>query len=175
MWKHIAGCMLVLGLWSQPADACGVLREKHAIDPSERKVDTQPPAQIVAKVTKISRGQGPRLRDQGIGPSSCDDVGFVEIELTRFEDDRTPPDLLGYRIGPAIGVLPNSPPAHSTDVYRLIRGQKPVVVLVWIDHGSDEQEPFDFTVSLTAVDRAGNESVASAPVRIAHPGRKADQ
>jgi hypothetical protein len=174
VWKTVAGCVLILGLAPGAADACGILRDKHAADPSERGLDTRAPAQVVARVAKVTRGQGPRLRDPGVGPSSCDDLGFIEIELVRFEDDRTPPERLGYRIGPPIG----TPPATlrpATDAYRLLPGQERRVVLVWIDGATDEQEPFDFTVVLTAVDSAGNESVASEPVRAVHPGRQPGQ
>jgi hypothetical protein len=32
------------------------------------------------------------------------------------------------------------------------------VSLIWIDDATDVQEPFDFTVAITTIDEAGNES-----------------
>ncbi len=44
--------------------------------------------------------------------------------------------------------------------------------LPWIDGATDNQEPIDFTLAVTAVDLAGNESVPSSPIRVSHPGGK---
>ena len=51
----------------------------------------------------------------------------------------------------------------SREVFRL--------KLAWVDRATD-QEAIDFTVTVTAVDLAGNESVPSLPIRVRHPGAK---
>ena len=45
-------------------------------------------------------------------------------------------------------------------------------MLLWTDPATGGQEAIDFTLALTAVDRAGNESAPSSPIRVRHPGGK---
>jgi len=42
--------------------------------------------------------------------------------------------------------------------------------LAWTDRATSDQEGIDFTLAVTAVDLAGNESAPSSPIRVRHPG-----
>lgn len=52
----------------------------------------------------------------------------------------------------------------SREVFRL--------ALAWTDWANGDHEGIDVTLALTAVDRAGNESSPSAPIRVRHLGEK---
>lgn len=173
MAKVVSILTLICWLNASPADACSFLIRPHTVDEAEQKVDTRAPDPVVAEVDRIVRGRGPVRRPDGsVGPmSSCDDIGSIEVTLVHFLDDRTPGDELGYRVTLVDGTLPERfGLPEGVFLPRVEAERAPRFVLIWIDGARDDQEPFDFTFVVTAVDLAGNESPPSAPIRASHPG-----
>lgn len=165
MWRiAVAGtflCLAAPGL----AEPCSTVFQKHELDAVEQKIDKQPPVQVEARIVSVVRGRAP-------GGSSCDDIGVIVIELVRVDDDRTPREKLGYRITHVEGTLLDAGMLRSGVVFRVatVPGKPLQFTLPWIDGATDNQEPIDFTLAVTAVDLAGNESVPSSPIRVSHPG-----
>jgi hypothetical protein len=154
------------------AEACSVAIERHQVDAAERQIDGQPPAQVAGSVVRVLRGRE--------ADTSCADTGLIEIHITGAKDDRTPRERIGYRITHVAGALPYglslpsyvfflSPVADdaSRELFRL--------ALLWGDRATGDQEAVDFSLAITAVDLAGNESAPSSPIRVRHPGGKPDR
>ena len=164
MWRTaVAGTFLCLA-GSGLAEPCGVLILNHELDAAEQKIDRQPPVQVEARFTSVVRGGG-------APGSSCNDLGFIVIELVRVDDDRTPRERLGYRVTLVEGTLPGWGMSSAVRVVPApVKGKPLQFTLAWVDGATDNQEPIDFTLTVTAVDMAGNESVPSSPIRVSHPG-----
>jgi len=157
---------------SPAALPCSYLtHEPHAIDPNAGLFDTDPPKPPrLLKVDGIKRGVGPDITGAS---TSCDDLGTLTLTMEAAEDQRTPPEEMGYRVQLAAGSLPDglTLPAGPVRQLPLAEGdqQRAKLLFVWIDGATDEQEPLDFTLDITPVDRAGLEGGA-ARVRVKHPG-----
>lgn len=166
------GLLLIASTLSFPriADACSFAGPiEHEIDPAEAAVDDEPPAKIETVGVEIRRGKGP---EGGCSQSStsCDDIGLITLIPTPPSDNRTDADELGYRIRLVGGEVPSGL-TIPTEAWRLQTSSPPAALsLHWIDGATDDQESIDFTVTLAAVDRAGNEGPESAPIRIHHAG-----
>ena len=98
---------------------------------------------------------------------TCDDIGTISVPAAAT-DDTTPPERIGYRLSLLTGTLPAGltlpadaiePNAATTTLY-----------IHWDDGATDEQEAIDFTLTVIAIDAAGNES-APQTLRVSdHPG-----
>jgi hypothetical protein len=117
----------------------------------------------------IKRGQAPQNKGCSVESSSCDDIGSIELEFPTPGDADSTADEIGYEVTVVAGTLPdgaalsNLPRAGFRDSGQASPTR---VWLHWADGASDEQESLDLTVTITAVDRDGNRSPASEPVRI---------
>jgi hypothetical protein len=138
--------------------ACEPLRPVGAymIDPALRDTDSRPPQlNKLSAIVQVADDQG-----SGCGPDSkCRPPNTITFGPAAT-DDFTAPQNIGYRIiaigaGMPLGLVPIGSPT----LYPVIGGE---VVLYWTDAGA---QPFDFMVSIVAIDRAGNES-AEQLVRI---------
>lgn len=130
------------------ATACSIASPRPLVlDP--QSTDTTPPGVPTATVTSIRRGKGP----EGCSSSSCDDLGRIDIALTA-EDDQVAADKLGFQVEVSDGNPPSGLRVPSGPV--LASGGH--LYLHWVDGNSDEQESISFTVSIRAVDLAGNTS-----------------
>jgi len=127
------------------------------IDPSLQAADQVAPVFSSVSVTDIKRGQGPQQSGCGESATSCDDIGIVTLVL-HASDDTTSPEHIGYRLTLQSGTLPAGLmlPADAVEPGFDDR----TLLLVWIDGNSDDQESFDFTLRVVAIDLAGNESAA---------------
>jgi len=134
-----------------------------AVDPALQGIDQQPPALGVVSVVRVQRGKGPQWEGCSYGAGSCDGAGYIVLGGAAT-DDMTEVDRIGYRFTLVEGTPPSRftvpPPTFLPTVFD---GQ---IWLEWDDGASDDQESFDFTLSLVAIDVAGNES-APRMVRIA--------
>jgi hypothetical protein len=177
MWKIVVAAAAAVVCLGGPsvAEACAVAVERHQLDAAEQQIDRQPPApaQVPADVVRVLR-RGTR------SDSSCDSIGLIEIEFTGAKDDRTPRERIGYLITHVAGTLPYglSLPSYARlakPVAGDVSGEVFRLVLLWTDPATGDQEAIDFTLALTAVDLAGNESAPSSPIRVRHPGGKPDR
>jgi len=83
-------------------------------------------------------------------------------------DDVSPPSGMGYRFTVVAGALPPgfTLPERPSKIYV----EDGELWLGWDDGATDDQEDIDFTLSVVAIDGAGNES-APQTVRVSdHPG-----
>ena len=177
-WRIVVAAALLCFAGPSVAEPCGVLVAKHEPNPAERELDRQPPAPVTGNVALVVRG---RRVDSAVR-SSCEGMGSIAIDITGAKDDRTPPERIGYRITHVAGTLPDGLSLPS-DV-RLLPARRPVagdasrevfvLSLVWGDGATNDQEEIDFTLAVTAVDLAGNESAPSPPIRVRHPSGKPD-
>jgi hypothetical protein len=157
--------MLFLLMFPQSADACFAGPEQHTLDPEEQELDSTPPGRAEVMLIDITRGRGPKFTGRGWSGSSIDDIGILDFEFTPSSDDRTSPDMMGYRIEHIDGELPEGLiPDYD------VRARDGVLYLYWIDGNTDSQESLDFTLSFRAIDLGGNMGDPSEPVEIKHPG-----
>lgn len=123
--------------------------------------DTTPPSALALGSVDIYRGVGPERTLGGWSSTSCDDLGWISIALSASDDTTAEADL-GLRVTLAGGTLPEGLGDPSGDLHLTLAGELPGgLTLVWIDEATDEQEPFDFDLELSALDAAGN---ASEPI-----------
>jgi hypothetical protein len=113
--------------------------------------DTTPPSAPTATVGSIRRGKGPETNGCNQSASSCDDLGSIDIAVTAADDEATP-DRLGFQLELADGALPSGLTLPSGPVLATAGH----LYLAWVDGATDEQEAIAFTVTIRAVDLAGN-------------------
>ncbi len=171
MVKKIVLLLSVSLLMAPAALACLIETPgPHVLDEAEIGVDILAPDPAEdATVSSISRGRGPVCEDGSCASTSCDDIGIISIHFSPAADDRMPAEAIGYRAELLSGALPDGL-TLSPDALLGPDGLK----LWWIDGASDDQEAFDFTLGIVAIDLAGNESEA-ALVWVADPGREAGE
>lgn len=169
---RLLSCLLAgaLGLAAAPAAlACSIAGpELHEVDPDEVLVDTESPAKPTgAALEAVSRGQGPQCDATGVCMStSCDDIGTLQLSWTPGGDDRTLDDELGVILRVVEGEAPGGMWPLDEVVVPRVAGH---ATLVWVDGADDRQEPLDFVLAISEVDRAGNES-APVELRVQHAG-----
>ena len=141
--------------------------ESHRLDRMELGTDDMPPGPVTASQSFVRRGTGPSRGATDPVSTSCDYIGTLRIEILRARDNRTPPEMLGFRLRVTGGILPDGLriPSHTI---RAAGGKS--IALRWPDGATDDQEAFDFELGIVAVDLAGNEGPASTPVRLTHGG-----
>ena len=174
-WRFVVAAALACLSGPSVAEACSSVYRGHELDAAERQIDRQPPtaAQVPADVVRVLR--------RGIrADTSCAGIGLIQIAFTGAKDDRTPRGRIGYRITHVAGTLPDglSLPNYAqfaTPEVGDVSGEVFLLTLMWGDPATSDQAPLDFTIALTAVDLAGNESAPSSPIRIRHPGGKPDR
>ena len=151
--------------------ACSLISTPHVLDAEEQKIDHKAPDKVDASVARIVRGRGSVAHeDWSMSATSCDDIGSVVLALkSRPNDDRTPPDKIGYRIILVDGKLPEGAVVTASATRDLSPENE--LTFYWIDGATDDQEPIEFAVAIVAVDLAGNESDPSEPLWIRHPGK----
>jgi hypothetical protein len=175
MWRIVVAAAVVCLGGPSFAEACSSVYQRHELDAAEQQIDRQPPApaQVPADVVRVLR-RGTR------SDSSCANIGLIQIAFTGAKDDRTPRERIGYLITHVAGTLPYglslpSDARLATPVAGDVSGEVFLLALAWADPATGDQEALDFTLALTAVDLAGNESAPSSPIRVRHPGGKPDR
>ena len=156
--------LVALGILLVPAAAlpCDrVVPAEWEIDPAEAAIDDQPPSPAALAKLVVIRGVRP-LFDAGLR-DSCDAGdgrdGEVRVYLDLATDDRTETWDIGYRIDLAGRHLP---PGYRPGSWIAPNGNW--IFLRWQER--DDDDPLDFTLRLTPLDRAGNEGpTLVVPVR----------
>jgi hypothetical protein len=161
---------LVVCFHARAARACSVAGPTPLqVDPAAKATDTQPPTLTVAALSAVQRGQAPQSSGCGSSTaSSCDDLGAIRIAVDGT-DDMTMPIELGFRASLVGGTPPTGLSIPEGPVLSAGTFGGNELVFWWIDGSTDDQEAIDFTLSIVAVDHAGNES-APKTVRIFSEG-----
>ena len=151
--RHVLFAAVVLAADAE-AEACSVAGlQPHVLDPAEQQLDTMAPGAPGVAELRVKRGVA--------GNTSCDDLGFITITPAPPVDDRTPAESLGYQLRLVEGELPSGLKLPEGPVRARTLPDEPDptarwIGLHWIDGASGYQEAISFTLSLAAVDLAGN-------------------
>jgi hypothetical protein len=147
-----------------PAPACDLIGNTfHTIDPAMQGIDSQPPTLTPIEIVEVHRGHEVESNGCLFTQTCGEDLGSIWFAVTAT-DDMTPDDRIGYRLSIAAGTPPAGfvlPPALESLGTR--------VYVPWNDGASGDQEAFDVTFAVVAIDRAGNES-APQTFRAQHAG-----
>jgi len=147
-----------------PARACSAAGPTpFVVDPSLQATDHVAPTLSPLSVAGLHRGKAMGA----CSGSSCDGMGSLGIAGTAT-DDVSVAGSIGYRFAVVTGTLPAgfTLPDGPSRVYV----QDDTIWFSWDDGATDDQDDIDFTLSVVAIDAAGNES-APQTVRVSdHPG-----
>lgn len=150
--------MLILALLTPPAHACMILTgAEHVV--VENPADISAPTAPGEVTVRVTRGVGPTCVGPMCSSTSCDDLGTVSLSFPASTDDTSVPEAIGYRLRMIDGTLPAGLSLGEPQRAARVGDDGTVSLpLVWIDDATNDQEPFDFTLGVTAIDEAGNES-----------------
>lgn len=166
-WHTVATLAALSFVAPRRAEACDYgTMAPHETDPAEVAVDSTPPSAIAKPSFTVKRGHGPEGSCGSQSSDSCADIGSISVHFAPATDDRTAAATMGYRVEVVDGVAPADPTWPSAAV-RAHDGN--TLYFHWSDGEDDEQEPIDFTLAISAVDRAGNQGPPTE-VRIRHGG-----
>jgi hypothetical protein len=175
--RAVLALLFVLLVAAQHSVASFIERHYH-FNPAAVATDKTIPSTPRAAVYSIHRGTGPtRVGEGELISTSLDQYGAVRL-IVRCHDDRSPVDSLGFRVFFVGGALPTGCslptrvllpsaviPRDSTGLAACLIG------FSWDDGAVDAQGPFAFDVVVTTVDKGGNDSDPSEPVRVADAGK----
>ena len=156
-------CALLLGAASPSAHACSLAPGDFY--PPASADGGVPPRLGVPEVLGVSvkRGRGPVCDADGCSFSTCDDIGAVTVELA-------PREARDPRVGHELALSGGNPPEGMGQFSRLLSASGDALRLHWIDGDADEQEPLDFSVTVTEIDAFGNRGPDSVEVRVLDDG-----
>jgi hypothetical protein len=155
-WLLAIGLAASLSVPSRPR-ACSLTENPvHEIDVAMQATDRVSPVIGPMFPPSFGRGHAPLVDDgcSGADPQSCDAIGTIVIDASAT-DDVTPPERIGYRLVLTGGTLP---PGITLPAAPIEPGPERTLRLSWNDGLGDEQEAFSFTISMVAIDLAGNQS-----------------
>jgi MYXO-CTERM domain-containing protein len=141
-----------------PARACSPpFLTTHELDPAEEAADTTPPDAPALGELQIARQPAlPACNDSG----ACDGTGLIILDVTAPADDRTAAASMGYVVE-LVGEVPNVFPPDEP-----VRVDEQGEISFYFN---DRDQPLDFTLSVRAMDLAGNLGEA-ATIEVSHPG-----
>jgi len=129
----------------------------------------EPPGPIGDVTYTAQRGVGPRKSGcSGHMGTSCDGTGSVSLHFKPATDPDSDAQSVGYRIRLVSGSLPQG--LHIPDGPVHSDGD---IALIFDDGAEDDQEPIDFSVTITPTDANGNEGPTSPVIRVTNAGRDA--
>lgn len=118
---------------------------------------------------EIKRGESGGGDCNGLS-DSCDDIGVITLTFEPAADEDSPRSDVGYRVD----VVDGKAPFPESDIAEprpgFDDGARSIIWFRWADGASDDQEPLDFSLTLTPVDRDGNFGPTSAPIHIRDGG-----
>lgn len=144
----------------RPAEACKIGGSgPYVIDEAARGTDHTPPAAIRVIEMRFRRGTAGDL-----AAGDCGNYSKLSLRVRTTRAD--PADPLGYRVNLVAGRLPDGLvlPAEP-----LVADTSGWLYFHWNDNAA-VQGPLDFSLSVTAVDAAGNESTPSPPIVVRDRG-----
>jgi hypothetical protein len=168
----VAALAAALACSARPAAACvwaapGFTPDVYEVDPALRATDSVPPSAFTEVSAFAYRSPGVVCKGNTCTSHSCGDSAAVELSFAMPSDDQTSNADLGYRIDLLEGEIPQSMLDHVGQV-------RPLTSILVFAVSFQEVTTLDAVISLVAVDRAGNESPASAPVHIVFSGCSKD-
>ena len=122
---------------------------EHVVDADEEAIDTTPPEVPVLGEVVIERDPA---GDGCWSASACQGAGSVDLSIEMSADDRTSSDEMGYVIELAGGELPRNMTLPAGPVRAYSSGDSGVISFYF----SDDDQDLDFTLSVRAMDLAGN-------------------
>jgi uncharacterized protein (TIGR03382 family) len=128
----------------------------HVVDAGEEAVDSTPPEAPVLGAVTIERDPA---GDGCWEASACQGAGSINLGIKRSADDRTSSEEMGYVIELAGGELPRNMALPASPVRAYWSGDSGEMSFYFTDRDQD----VDFTLSVRAMDLAGN---LSEPVMI---------
>jgi hypothetical protein len=126
---------------------------------SRALVEAPDPTDVVAPAPPIV-GEPIVDRPSGSG-GACGGLASLVIPVERPDGDPDPEETVGYRLALVDGALPAGLDLPDDPLVG------PRILLVWSDRASED--PFELTLSLTAVDAAGNEG-DPVEIEVTDPG-----
>jgi hypothetical protein len=171
--------LLLLATVPRNASACSiVVPGSFSLDPSVTD-DHPPELEDKAVDVTISRGRGPVCEGTSMSITSCDDLGAINLSFSAASDDEAPAQDedgslqagVGYLFRIVDGEVPEDFWLDEDPQSVFYRDGQASFPLWWGDGAEDEQEPFDFTLGITAIDLAGNTS-DEIEIVLADPGRE---
>ncbi len=182
---RLALVLLALAVSPRPAEACSTVGAgSFEVDPaSDDAVPPGPPGALAS--TRVNRGVGPECFEDGSRSyTSCDDLGSITLYFPPALDDRAPApdpaiDRVQQGVGYTVRLVEGTPPDRLTfsedallNAFVDADADGGVhLQFAWIDESTEEQEAFELTLGVTAVDLAGNRS-AEVYFDVADPGRE---
>ena len=168
--RSCVGCVLALA-WAlatpRAAHACtrtAVSDPIYEVDPTLQASDRESPSTFMEVSAFAYRVSATDCNSRGVCTfTTCGDAGAVEVTFIDPADDQTPRDQLGYRVALLAGTLPPS-------MLKLVDKARPLTPALTFEVGFDDVSRLDAVIALIAIDRAGNESAASAPIRLRDSG-----
>jgi hypothetical protein len=149
---------------SRNAQACTrPLLVEFAIDPALVGRDLRPPSAPAGVTGSASRTSGVFCRGNECTFNTCGSQVDLRLEFQPALDDRTTPP--GYQLRFREGFVP---PELEGPLSRVFVGAPPLHVEIL--EGFEAVVALDASFELVALDRAGNESAASEPFRLAFNG-----
>lgn len=154
----LASAVLLAAALARPADACSIAGPMpHIVDEAEAAVDTTPPGAVRVENVSIGRRDPTYVPSPCTDGSSCGGGSSIGFDVLPTDDDRTPPDQLGYLVEVASGEAPEG-------LFMLGEPQRPMelgdgrrrVSLFWSEPDGLYRDTVAFTLRVRAVDLAGN-------------------
>jgi MYXO-CTERM domain-containing protein len=146
----------------QPAAACSMAPPpQFEIDPGLQGVDTTPPTAFGALQASTRQISATHCEGSSCTSNSCGDSGRIELTFDAPVDDHTNTAELGYRVVWLRGRMPNAM-RNFIDRVQVLRADSQLN----LELGFSGVTELDGEFALVAVDRAGNESAPSEPIRV---------
>jgi MYXO-CTERM domain-containing protein len=147
---------------AQPAAACSFAPPpQFEIDPSLSGVDTTPPTGFGGLQASTRQISGTHCEGSSCTSNSCGDFGRIELTFNAPVDDHTNTSELGYRVVWLRGRMPSTM-RNFIDRVQVLRGDSRLD----LELGFSGVTELDGEFALVAVDRAGNQSEPSEPIRV---------
>jgi hypothetical protein len=159
-------CAVLSAAAPHKAAACSrMLLPPFQIDPSQQLRDSTPPTPFTELTATTLRVNGTHCSGTSCSSTSCGDGAGLTLKFMPPTDDQNAVAELGYRVVWLQGPVPVSMQAAIDKVQPLRSASQ-----INIEFGFDEITALDGELMLIAVDRAGNESAASAPIHVEFSG-----
>jgi len=133
------------------------------VDEEQKNSDTVSPDKPVIGSVEVIRGED-------VTGTLCVSVGMLGFKLIEARDNMTLQDSMGFYVELVSGDDPKRVSTYNEE--------GPIMAeegTLWVNFGDDRTKPIDFTFRIASVDQAGNVGEWSSPIKVTHPGIKANK